>query len=369
MSIVKNNVEKIDDEQDQSFKKDPNQIEITKLAIEPENKEEKSKSLKSKSKELSIERIVVPSPEEPKDYFTPISSNHPIGEILANKSYIDINVGPKGFAKIYKCKCSKTGQLYAIKAIRLDDKNVSAEQFFAKTIPTMATLKPMHNKYIVQIQEYFIQSNWAFIVMEFCNGSDLYEYLYKNGPLCETLANYWFAQVCRGLKFLHQELKIFHGDIRLENILFNNYIAKLADFMAAKRGWNDQTNQPLMTMAQSGKMAYFSPQKLQVLSTGEKYNPFAADIWAIGVILYLMINAEFPFGYPNPNHQLMINPIRINQLIKDYPNDLKELQLKIFHLNEIERIKIDQILAHNWTKRKKLNLYFKKTSIPRKDVG
>ena len=106
-----------------------------------------------------------------------------------------------------------------------------------------------------------------------------------------TIAKKIFKQVLLGVKYIHS-YNIAHRDIKIENILFdsNDGKIKLIDFSISTivKSENKLINEP------GGSMHYQSPEFFDTDNNGY-YNPFIADIWAIGISLYIFIFEEFPF--------------------------------------------------------------------------
>jgi len=106
-----------------------------------------------------------------------------------------------------------------------------------------------------------------------------------------SIAKKIFKQVYLGVKYIHSH-NIAHRDIKIENILFdsNDDKIKIIDFSISTivKSENKLINEP------GGSMHYQSPEFFDTDKNGY-YNPFIADIWAIGISLYIFIFEEFPF--------------------------------------------------------------------------
>lgn len=312
----------------------------------------------SQISQASIERIIVPAPQEPIDYYPIQPGEYPKSQIIQLKYEIKNKVGSNNVAEVFKCKLKDSEEMCAIKVFNIESLGpLYSKLFIPEDIESMIKLR---HRYLIKIHSIFREKNSIFIIMDYANGGDLSYYLEKNGPLSESLASYWFTQICKALKYLHLDLKTAHRNIKTENILFVNNIAKLSDFTFAKRCWDDQNNKPLETVTYCGSDRYFSPKKIQL----QPYDPFADDIWAMGVVLFIMLHNRFPFDYSPKDdvydYSFMNDPNYLNEFIKQYPSDLKDLHRKLLMIEENIRITIDQILMHKWIQRKKLTIYFKR---------
>lgn len=325
---------------------------------------------KDKSTKSTTEKVlIVPAPKISDNFFHCLDSDHPILLKLKEKFSNDITKHRNDQSKLFKCKCKKTNEYRIIKVINLKNsrKNLN-ELALNKELEILNLLKNVRNDFLIRIYDYQIEQHWLLITMEFANGGDLANYLNQHGPLNETLACHWFTQLCQGLSFLHQELKFAHRNIQIENIFLQNKMAKLANFLRAKRSWNEKMEQEILAETDCGQLPYFSPQKIKVQINGLKYNPFADDIWAMGVVLFIMLHNHFPFKQTN-NEELLEAQQNYHNYLKQflikYPLDLNDFQLKLFTLNEKDRITIDEILCHRWILRKKLPIYFQTKTRPK----
>lgn len=131
--------------------------------------------------------------------------------------------------------------------------------------------------------------------MRFAEQGDLLEYVSKRGIVSEPQARVWFRQMSLGLQYLH-DMDIAHRDLKCENaLLTSNFNVKLADFGFA-RFVIDNTGKAISSETYCGSLSYAAPEVLH----GTPYFPKTADIWSIGVILYVLLNKSMPFDDNNP---------------------------------------------------------------------
>lgn len=125
--------------------------------------------------------------------------------------------------------------------------------------------------------------------MEYCKDNNLQQ-LVKDSPqkcLPEEKAMQFFVQILQGLQSIHA-ISTVHRDIKCNNIVLHDDVAKIADFGLAKKL---QLEEDLMTTSNCGTPPYEAPEILQ----GKSYG-FKVDIWALGVVLYFMLFGNYPFG-------------------------------------------------------------------------
>lgn len=126
--------------------------------------------------------------------------------------------------------------------------------------------------------------------MEFAGGGTLSDQIRRadGGYLREDKAKVWFKQCTDALQCMHVEHRICHRDIKVENVLMDeNLNAKLSDFGFARDVGMMDTPEGL-SETWCGTEPYFAPE----LVDKRKYNPFAVDIWAMGVMLFAMLNGS-----------------------------------------------------------------------------
>lgn len=138
-------------------------------------------------------------------------------------------------------------------------------------------------------------SLFRYLVLEYVQGGELFDYLVQSGRLLEDEAIKYFRQIITALAYCHS-FNIYHRDLKPENILLDeNKNIKLADFgMAAL--------QPTGTMLKTacGSPHYAAPELIRGIEyTGEK-----TDIWSCGIILFVLLTGFTPFESRDLNRLL-----------------------------------------------------------------
>lgn len=127
-----------------------------------------------------------------------------------------------------------------------------------------------------------------FINMEYADNGNLYTYL-QNHSLTEPQIRSWIVQILWAFRYMHGE-GVVHRDLKCENILLtSDYNLRIADFGFAR--FVGPGRNPIVETV-CGTVAYSSPE---LLAGTRPYNPMAVDVWAIGIVLFMMANNVVPF--------------------------------------------------------------------------
>jgi serine/threonine protein kinase len=142
------------------------------------------------------------------------------------------------------------------------------------------------------------------VLLELVAGGEMLDHVVRDGAFTEADAARLMRQLASALAFLHQA-NIFHADLKPENILMSSHCRqdgdlKLIDFgCAVVQGHDDDngaqaarpTKKHVATADSTGTTAYWAPERFQKGLTCTA----SMDMWAVGVIMYIMLNALHPF--------------------------------------------------------------------------
>lgn len=136
--------------------------------------------------------------------------------------------------------------------------------------------------------DHLSSEKFDYLVLEYCQYGDLFDIILKNGALPERIAKKLFLQLLDAVEHLHLKLKIAHLDIKLENILIgDNFKLKLCDF-----GFIEDLSNRILK--RSGTDGYRAPEVYHYNNEG--FEGDKADIFALGVVLFIMIFGMPPFS-------------------------------------------------------------------------
>ena len=269
--------------------------------------------------------------------------------VFKKKGYkIDKRLSAGAFGQVYRAVKDGQDEFTAVKV--MDLAKVSTK-FKAKFLPReLAALIEVKHPNIVQVHDIFRANQKIYIFMEFAGGGDIASYLKKNGAMDEPSACKWFTQQSEALNYLHNEKFMAHRDIKIDNVLLTDdqKDTKLSDFGFAKEGWDEEQQKVILSETYCGTEPYYCPELVQRI----KYDPFKADVWAMGVVLFAMLNNKFPFHFGKPKIQLAEQkgwPDHLNKrFVKKHSKHCKDLIFKMLNPNQEERYGMREVCKHKW---------------------
>ncbi|XP_049957745.1 testis-specific serine/threonine-protein kinase 6-like [Schistocerca serialis cubense] len=194
---------------------------------------------------------------------------------------------------------SPAARAYPQLACKVIDTTHAPRDYVRNFLPReLEILGHVHHPHIVHVHSIWQRRAKYYIFMRFVERGDLLDYVLKNGAVSEEQARIWIRQVSLAVQYLH-EMNVAHRDLKCENILISmKYNAKLADFGFARRVVN--SNGILMpSTTYCGSLAYAPPEIIE----GKPYNPKAADVWSLGVVLFVILNKALPFDTTSAKKQ------------------------------------------------------------------
>ncbi|XP_058834353.1 testis-specific serine/threonine-protein kinase 6-like [Topomyia yanbarensis] len=278
---------------------------------------------------------------------SPFASSSSVSRALNIHGYrIGAKIGKGSFSSVRLAKWVSKNQNVTTMACKVIDVRKGTEEFVKKFFPReLSVLMKVRHQHIVKIHSILKRERMVFIFMDYAEGGDLLKFINKNGALNETQAKLWFSQMVSAARYLHS-IDIAHRDLKCENILLSKKGAvQLADFGFA-RVCGEQHG--AFSETYCGSAAYAAPEVI----LGKPYNPMVSDVWSLGVILFVMLNAAMPFDDRN-----------VKKLVEDHQNRnykfeeplLKQLSsaairtiYELLNPDPNERVKLDQLFDFKW---------------------
>ncbi len=214
-------------------------------------------------------------------------------EILGDRYQLQDPIGRGGMATIYRARDVRMDRVVAVKVLRevysTDPKFVRRFQVEAKAASAL------QHPNIVQVYDYGQTDGNYYIVMELVEGTDLRRYLRSRGVLDVDRAIIIAHDVALGLGAAHRR-DIVHRDVKPQNVLVGRGGSiKLTDFGIASV-YKDINAERLTTTGMTlGTVQYYAPEQAQ----GEIVSP-AADVYALGIVMYEMVTGHPPFDGDSP---------------------------------------------------------------------
>ncbi|XP_074992518.1 maternal embryonic leucine zipper kinase isoform X2 [Calonectris borealis] len=237
-------------------------------------------------------------------------------------------IGTGGFAKVKLARHLLTGEKVAIKIM---DKFALGDDLPRVKIEIDA-MKNLSHQHICQLYHVIETSKKIFMVLEYCPGGELFDYIISKDRLSEEEARVFFRQIVSAIAYVHSQ-GYAHRDLKPENLLIDKeHNLKLIDFglCAKPKGGLDYH---LNTCC--GSPAYAAPELIQ----GKAYIGSEADIWSMGVLLYALLCGSLPFDDDNVMavyRKIMRGKYSIPKWLSPSSTLLlnQMLQVKLGHLDE-----------------------------------
>ncbi|NXV37333.1 DCLK2 kinase, partial [Rissa tridactyla] len=251
-------------------------------------------------------------------------------------------IGDGNFAVVKECVERSTGKEFALKIID-KAKCCGKEHLIENEVSILRQVK--HPNIIMLIEEMDTPTE-LFLVMELVKGGDLFDAITSSTKYTERDGSAMVYNLASALKYLHG-LNIVHRDIKPENLLVCEYpdgtkSLKLGDF-----GLATVVEGPLYTVC--GTPTYVAPEIIAETGYGLK-----VDIWAAGVITYILLCGFPPFRSENNLQEDLFDQILVGKLEFPSPywdnitDSAKELISLMLHVNAEARYTAAQILSHPW---------------------
>ena len=273
----------------------------------------------------------------------------------------DAPIGGGSYSEVYKVMDS-SGKIYAKKVFN----EKMGESDIEKEIKINKIISHYNNPYIIKYIDSGITKDEKYILFEFASKGELYKYIEMSGKgLSDQSCKLIIYKVLKGLEELHLN-GICHRDLDPQNIFLDGerYQVKIADLGCSEFLYGENGEKKLF-WGERGKPSYMAPEMLR---PNKKYYGEKADIFSIGVLLFVLRTKFFPFPNAKVRHSGNIM-LQLYGFIKDnnierYWNELfelykvkykvefdlspqfKDLFIKMVAYNPDERLSIEKIMEH-----------------------
>ena len=246
-----------------------------------------------------------------------------------------------GYGQVFLSKHVYSKKEYAIKQI--DTTDFSNEDLYNISREHLI-LRSMLHKNVIRCHDSFAHNNKFYTVMDFAEGGELTLLLKDKGVLSEDEAKKIFKQIYEAVCYIHSQ-NIIHRDLKPNNILFLD--KERTQVVIIDFGISGMANGNQREKIKAGTTSFLPPE----IASGEEFSSNQKlDIWAMGIILYLMVEGSYPFDGKNTKEiitAILKNRLEFNKKIK-ISQPLKTLIGGMLEKNYRFRIDDDSELFNKW---------------------
>mmetsp|Transcript_30952 Transcript_30952/g.45762 ORF Transcript_30952/g.45762 Transcript_30952/m.45762 type:complete len:345 (-) Transcript_30952:103-1137(-) len=237
---------------------------------------------------------------------------------------------------------SNNDMTYAVKCV---NRKKLSEEDEAALLDEVAILQEMKHVHIIRLYDFFVESSTYYLVMERMSGGELFDRIVAKAYYNEKEARDVCKILLEAVRFCHDN-QVAHRDLKPENLLLfsedDDSTVKIADFGFAKK-----VRAPQSLTTQCGTPGYVAPEILE----GIAYDTMA-DMWSVGVILYILLGGYPPFI--ENNQRDLFRKIRRGEyeFHEEYWGtvsvEAKELISSLLTVDPNSRLNASQALKNSW---------------------
>lgn len=252
-------------------------------------------------------------------------------------------IGSGSFAVVWKATHRQRDVEVAVKEI---DKKLLSAKVSENLLKEISILSTIDHPNIIRLFEAIETEERLYLVLEYCDGGDLADYLRRHRRVSEPVARHFMRNLAAGLLVL-QEKHLIHRDLKPQNLLLSTKdvtpLLKIGDFGFAR----SLTPQDLADTL-CGSPLYMAPEIMQ----NQKYDA-KADLWSVGAILYQLVTGRPPFD-GNNHLQLFHNILASTELrfpegaLREIHPDCVDLCRCLLRRNPVERLSFYEFFNHKF---------------------
>ncbi|KAI9064074.1 Pkinase-domain-containing protein [Trametes sanguinea] len=256
-------------------------------------------------------------------------------------------IGKGSSGRVRLARHTKTGQYAAVKIVSknallnsrtsLYSLGEEAERILHSIEREIVIMKLIDHPNIMRLYDVWETSTELYLILEYVEGGELFDYLCNKGRLVAKEALCYFQQIITAIDYCHR-FNIAHRDLKPENLLLDrDHNIKVADFGMAV--WQGKGN---MLQTACGSPHYAAPEVIM----GQAYDGTASDIWSCGVILYALLSGRLPFD--DEDLPTLLEKVKVGKFTM--PSDIdaraQDLIRRMITKDVRKRITIPEILRH-----------------------
>mmetsp|Transcript_3205 Transcript_3205/g.7530 ORF Transcript_3205/g.7530 Transcript_3205/m.7530 type:complete len:762 (+) Transcript_3205:56-2341(+) len=255
-----------------------------------------------------------------------------IGHYILGKT-----IGEGTFGKVKLGTHILTGEKVAVKI--LEKERIVDVADVERVAREIHILKLVQHPHIIQLYEIIETPRQLYLIMEYCPGGELFDYIVAQGRVKEREACRFFHQIMAGVEQIHR-MNVVHRDLKPENLLLDDQKnIKIVDFGLSN---TYQDGQLLKTAC--GSPCYAAPEMV----AGQRYVPSRCDVWSCGVILFALVCGYLPFEDQNTSalYRKILNADY--QAPKFISESARDLIARMLNTDPEQRYAMPKIRAHAW---------------------
>jgi serine/threonine protein kinase len=271
-------------------------------------------------------------------------------------------LAPALFGSVQKWRHVPSGDLVAVKRMELrfaarkrakSSERLVDEDVFTEIKTNLRVQKLGGHPHVLPLRDCVMEDEAVLLVLKFCANGELLDVLNSRRAAKQPVdALRYFAQVLQGAAFLHAN-DIAHRDLSLENVLVDERdCCQITDFGLASQCRGKMAVRPV------GKLRYMAPETSAALvyedAPATEYDPKAADVWALGVMLYVMVASRYPFREPlrRDDRFRLLEDFGVEYLLEKDDVDVRgqqqvvDLLKKLLEVDPIKRATLAELQSH-----------------------
>jgi BR serine/threonine kinase len=205
----------------------------------------------------------------------------------------------------------------------------------AKVQREIALMRLTNHPNIMKLKDYFESPRHLYIILEYAQQGELFDYLISKRVLPVEQAIEFFRQIIFAIEYLHEH-GICHRDLKPENILLDsNTRIKIADFGFAR--WVKSN----IADTACGSPHYAAPEVI----SGRSYDGRKADIWSCGVVFFALLAGYLPFD--DASIRTLLHKVKRGVFqMPAFPAEIKDIIQRMLTVDPEKRITIAEIKQH-----------------------
>uniref|UniRef100_A0ACB8FTW8 Uncharacterized protein n=2 Tax=Sphaerodactylus townsendi TaxID=933632 RepID=A0ACB8FTW8_9SAUR len=251
-------------------------------------------------------------------------------------------IGDGNFAVVMECHHRSSSQNYAMKIV--DKSKLKGKEDMLEN--EIVIIRSLTHPNIVSLIEVFETEAEIYLILEYIPGGDLFDAIIQSVKFTERDAALMMTDLCGALVYIHGK-NIVHRDLKPENLLVQRNPDKTTTLKLADFGLAKLVTKPIFTVC--GTPTYVAPEILAENGYG-----LEVDMWATGVILYILLCGFPPFRSHERDQEELFQIIQLGhyEYLSPYWDNIsaaaKDLISRLLVVDPQKRYTAQQVLQHLW---------------------